>query len=119
MPNETRGGEAGAVSVVGAVDGTAALVDVNTGVAADAVGTIPAATGRRLLGFVAEESATVAAAAEIRLRHGSAAGVLIDIIKLAADGVDRRWWGPNGISVPNGVTIDWVSGQVDINLFYA
>lgn len=96
-----------------------ALVDVNDAVAADVALAIPAASGRRLLGYVAEETAAVAAAAEVRLRSGGVAGPLLAIVKLAADGTASAWWGPNGIAVDDGVSIDLVAGTVSINLFYS
>lgn len=96
-----------------------ALINVNSAVVADVPLALAAATGRRLLGFIAEESAGIAAAAEIRLRHGGVAGDLIEAIKLAADGLARGWWSTAGIAIPDGLSIDWISGQADINLFYS
>lgn len=114
MPNEYPAGQPLPVTLP-----DAALIDTNAAVAGDVAGAIPAAEGRRFLGYVAEETAAVAAAAEVRIRHGAVGGPVIAIVKLAADGVASAWYGPNGIAVPDGVSIDHVAGTADVNLFYA
>lgn len=95
-----------------------ASVYVNAAVTVDVALALAAATGRRLLGYMVEENAAVAAAAEVRLRHGGVAGDLLFPVILAADGVAQAWFGPNGIEIPNGLSIDHVAGAVHVTLFY-
>jgi hypothetical protein len=95
-----------------------ASIDARAGVAADVPLALPADAARRLLGYMVEEAAAVAAAAEIRLRHGGVAGDLLFPVILAADGVEAQWLGSNGVTTPNGVSIDHVAGTVNVTLFY-
>lgn len=102
----------------GTISQDAGLIYSNVAVTADVAGALAAAAGRRLLGFVVEENAAVAAAAEVRLRHGAIGGDLLFPIILVADATLDRWFGPNGIAIPDGLSIDWVSGSVAISIFY-
>jgi hypothetical protein len=95
-----------------------ASIDARAGVAADVPLALPALAEIRLIGYMVEEAAAVAAAAEIRLRHGGVAGDLLFPIILAADGVKTQWLGSNGVATPNGVSIDHVAGTVNVTLFY-
>lgn len=98
----------------------AASVDVNTAIAADVDAAVAAQAGLRLVGFAARESAGVAAVATFIIVHGAtgAAGTAVVPVELAADGSTREWFGPDGIACPNGISIDWIAGTVDVHLFY-
>lgn len=111
-------------SNIGGITGTgilvAASVDVNTAIAADVDAAVAAQAGLRLVGFAARESAGVAAVATFIIVHGAtgAAGTAVVPVELAADGSTREWFGPDGIACPNGISIDWIAGTVDVHLFY-
>lgn len=86
--------------------------------AADVQG-LAAAANLRLTGFSITEAAGVAAAAEVSLRHGTAAtDPEIIGVNLAADGSVRDFFGPDGIAVPNGVFVDMVAGTAKLTLFW-
>lgn len=111
-------------SNIGGITGTgimaAASVDVNAAVVADVDAAVPAATGLRLVGFAARESAATAAVATFIIVHGAtgAGGTAVLPVELKADESTREWFGPDGIAVPNGISIDWIVGTVDVHLFY-
>lgn len=97
----------------------AASVAVNTAIAADVDAAVAAAAGLRLVGFAARESASTAAAATFIIVHGAtAAGTKLIPVELAADQSTRDFFGPDGIACPDGISIDWIAGTVDVNLFY-
>ena len=97
-----------------------ASADFNAAVAADVDAAVAAATGLRLMGYSSIESALVPAVARLRIIHGATAagGVPIIDISLLAGGAANEWLGPDGIAIPNGLSIDQVSGTFDISLFY-
>lgn len=109
---------------VGGITGTGVMVaassDVNTAAAADVDAAIAAQAGLRLVGFAARESAAVAAVATFIIVHGATAagGALTIPVELAANGSTFEWFGPDGIAVPDGVSIDVVAGTADVTLFY-
>lgn len=86
--------------------------------AADVQG-LAAVANLRLMGFSITEAAATAAAAEVSLRHGTAAtDPEIIGVNLAADGSVRDFFGPDGIAVPNGVFVDMVAGTAKLTLFW-
>lgn len=95
---------------------SASITNIPTGTA-DAQG-IAGQANLRLLGFSINESAATAAAASLILRHGAAATdpEIMDLT-LAADGQTDRWFGPDGISIPNGLFVDRVSGETKLTLY--
>lgn len=109
---------------IGGITGTGimvgALSDVNAAVVADVDAAVAAATGLRLVGFACKESAAAAAVATFNIVHGATAagGTLVVPVELAANTSAGEWFGPEGIAVPNGISIDWVAGQIDLVLFY-
>lgn len=108
---------------IGGITGTgimvAASVDVNAAIAADVDAAVAAQAGLRLIGFATRESAATAAAATFIIVHGAtAAGTAVVPVELAANESAREWFGPDGIACPDGISIDWIAGTVDIHLFY-
>lgn len=99
---------------------TAASVDVNAAVVADVNAAVAAAAGLRLVGFNAQESAGTPAATAFKIVNGAtgAGGTVIAAVKLAASSSVTQWFGPEGIAADSGLSIDWVSGQVDVQLYY-
>jgi hypothetical protein len=72
-----------------------------------------AVTGRILYGF----SVDAAAAAVVEIRHGaSVAGPIVGTVRLAAAGADWRWYGPGGISCPDGIWVEVVSGTPSVSV---
>lgn len=109
---------------IGGITGTgihvAASVDVNSAIVADVDAAVAAVAGLRLVGFSCRESAAVAAVATFIIVHGAtgATGTAIVPVELSLNGSNFGWFGPEGIAVPNGISIDWIVGQVDVHLFY-
>ena len=99
---------------------TGSSVSVNAAIGADVNAAVAAAAGLRLMGFSAKESAGTPAAATFRIFHGAtvAGGTAVINQNFAASGSNTAWFGPDGINVPNGLSIDWITGQVDVELFY-
>ena len=95
----------------------AVQVDVNSAVVADVDAAVGAATGLRLIGFSARE--TAGATAQFHVVNGAtgAAGTKITRVNLAANESAREWWWP-GIDAASGISIDWVSGTIDIELYH-
>ena len=95
----------------------AALVDVNSAIVADVEPAVAASAGLRLMGFSAAE--TAGSTAKFRLINGAtvAGGVIVYVVTLAAS-ESRGEWFPDGIDCVNGISIDWVSGTVDVHVIY-
>lgn len=99
---------------------SAASVDVNDNITADVDAAVAAATGLRLMGFCAREMAGTPAAAKAKIVHGAtgAGGTVLVPITLAASQTLVVWFGDSGIACANGLSIDWVSGALDLELYY-
>lgn len=93
--------------------------DLNVAVTADVEPAVAAATGLRLMGWEAREAAAVGAAAAFNIVHGAtvAAGDKVVPVELAADESKGRWYGPDGLPFPDGVTIDHIAGEFEVTLF--
>ena len=91
---------------------------VNSGnsITSDQNAAIAAGTGLRLYGFSVMEDA--AGTASLRIMHGATvgAGTQVELISLVANESTADYWGPEGIAVPNGVSIDWISGSFKMSL---
>lgn len=98
---------------------TSILVDANPGITADVDAAVAAATGLRLVGWNIRESAASAAAASAKIVHGAtgAGGTVIAALEVAANGSKSQWLWP-GIDCASGLSIDHLSGTLDINLYY-
>lgn len=89
--------------------------DLNAGKSADVDAAVAAAAGLRLMGWVA----TSAAGAVLAIVHGATvvAGDAVIPINIAANGNPYEWY-PGGIPMPNGISLDRVSGTFDCTLLY-
>jgi len=98
----------------------ACSVDVNAAVTANVDAAVAAQAGLRLMGFSAKESAGIPAAATFTLVHGATVGGGTNVAyqNLALSGSNTEWFGPDGIACPDGISIDWLTGQVDVCIFY-
>ena len=98
----------------------AASVDVNASITADVEPAVAAATGLRLVGWSAKESAGSAAIAEADIMNGASqsGGTVVSSIAIAASRSEQAWYGPEGIDCANGITIDHIAGQLDIAIYY-
>lgn len=94
-------------------------VSVHDGIAADVPAAVGAEAGLKLVGFAARESAGVPAITKARILNGVtvAGGTEIVPITLPASGFATGWFWP-GIAADNGLTINWASGTMDLDLFY-
>lgn len=82
---------------------------------ASGVGDVAASKGT-LVGYSIRESATIAAAAVVVLRHGTlATDPVIASISLAADGIATA--SLPGIECPNGIFVDRESGETTVSLY--
>lgn len=71
-----------------------------------------------LAGFSVSETDGSAAAAEVAIRHGSASGAyLIPPMNLDANGFGFFWMGSKGISAPNGIYVDKISGTTTVTVY--
>jgi hypothetical protein len=86
--------------------------DVDSGIAA--------ANGLRLRGYSIAETAASAAAAEVKLHHGTTATgiLLVAPINLAADGHGGWHWGADGIACPNGIFVERIAGTTELVIYY-
>lgn len=119
-PEEQKGTSGAAhVRVVDSA-ATSASVDVNALIVANVDAAVAAATGLRLMGYSAKESAAVPAAATFIIVDGAtgAGGTAVVNVNLALSASETRWFGPDGISCANGISIDWLTGRFDVELFY-
>lgn len=100
--------------------GQAASYDVNAAVTADVDAAVAAASDLRLMGFAARESDGTPAVATFQIVHGAtgAGGDAIIPVELAASASTFQWFGPQGIAVADGISIDHVAGTVDVTIFY-
>jgi hypothetical protein len=86
---------------------------------ADSDALVAAADGLVLMGFTARDSNNAAAHAKIKnaAAGNAAAGTVVAVIGLPANGFARAWFGPEGIPCPDGVSIDWISGAPDVVVY--
>jgi len=85
---------------------------------ADAV--VAAQAGLRLMGYSSKESAGTPAAATFRIINGATGATAAPIVNVnhALSTSETAWFGPDGIACTAGLSIDWLTGQVDVVLFY-
>ena len=100
--------------------GQAASYDLNAAVTADVDAAVAAASDLRLMGFAARESAGSAAVATFDIVHGADADAddAIIPVELAANGSTYQWFGPQGIDVPDGISVLHGAGTFDVTIFY-
>lgn len=71
-----------------------------------------------LMGYSIRESATIAAAAVVVLKHGAdASGAPIATVSLVADGIAGATL--PAVSCPNGIFVDRESGETTVSLYTA
>lgn len=114
LPNGTPLGSNDAIPA--AVTPTA--VNAGASITADQNAAVGAAAGLRLYGYSVMEDAAVPASASLRIMHGITvgAGSQVEVISLTAGESTADYWGPEGIAVPSGVSIDWISGSFKMSL---
>ncbi|MGZ5029032.1 MAG: hypothetical protein ACXWAT_10150 [Methylobacter sp.] len=98
----------------------ASLVQNNDAIVADVNAAVAAQAGLRLMGYSAKESAGTPAAATFAIKHGATVAGGTDVVyqNFAASGSTLQWFGDSGIACPNGISLDWLTGQVDVAIFY-
>ena len=116
-PTEVTG-TGGAIRVT-SVSGPA-LLDSNLLIVADVDAAVAAATGLRLMGYSAKESAAAPAAATgvIDIGATAAGGTPVVNLNFAASGSSSAWFGPDGIDAAAGISIDWITGRFDCAIYY-
>jgi hypothetical protein len=95
---------------------TATAVSAGASIGADQNAVLAATVGLRLFGYSVREDA--GATAVVQIMHGATVGggVLVETISLGPLESTADYWGPEGVAVPNGVSIDWVSGSLKMSL---
>lgn len=96
----------------------AASVQVNLAIVADVNAAVAAVAGLRLMGYAVRE--TAAAVANVVIVHGATVGASTYLVpvKLAANESKVHNFGPDGLACPNGISIDWVAGTLDVIIYY-
>ena len=95
-------------------------VMVYASISADQNLIVAAADRLTLMGFSCRESAATASVATFRLMNGSiATGTVIVPIELGPNESRSDWYPPSGVDAQNGLSIDLISGTIDIAVFYS
>ena len=99
---------------------TPALVELNATVGADVDAAVAADANLRLIGYSIAESAGTPAIASCAIVNGAtgAAAGKVAYISLEAGCSQTVWMGPQGVTCPLGLSIDWIAGELDIVLYY-
>lgn len=74
-----------------------------------------------LMGFTCRESASSPGAAAFNIVDGAtgAGGAQVVPVELAANSSsERAWFGPDGIKMGDGISIDHVAGEFEVTVFY-
>lgn len=97
-----------------------ATYDLNTAVTADIDSAVNSTQGLRLMGFSCRESAGTPAVASFNIVNGSPAssGDQVILVELAANGSESKWFGPEGIDFQSAISINHLSGEFDVTIFY-
>lgn len=105
------------ISISGTGSSVGASTQVNTAITADVNAAVAAASNLRLLGFAARE--TAGATASFKIIHGATVGggTMLYPVNLTASQSMSEWFWP-GLNAANGLSIDMISGTVDLDLFY-
>lgn len=111
-------GTGGAIKTTSA--SAAASIDSNLLITANVDAAVAAATGLRLMGYSAKESAAAPAAATgvIVIGATGAGGTPVVNLNFAASESETVWFGPDGIDAAAGISIDWLTGRFDCQIFY-
>ena len=93
---------------------------VATNQTADVDAAVPARETLRIMGYSISESEAIPGAAELRIVDGATAAGATTIAAehLAGDESKTVWFGPRGVDARGGISIDMVSGNVDITIYY-
>ena len=92
------------------------LVDNNDAIVADVDAAVAASVGLRLIGWNA--LATVTGSFRIKNAATGAAGTRLASGGAVAGESIGEWYGPKGLPAPDGLSIDWILGTWDIDLYY-
>jgi hypothetical protein len=88
-------------------------------VTADVNALVGATLGLRIMGWSCKETAGVPAAATFRIMNGETvgAGTVVANVNLALSSSQTVWL-DNGVECPNGITIDFLTGQFDVTVYF-
>lgn len=96
----------------------AASTYYNAAVSADVDAAVAAGAGTRLMGFSCRETAGAVAVFKIVNGATGAGANKVQVVALAANESTGDWFGPQGIACASGISVDWVSGALEITLNY-
>lgn len=98
---------------------TPSRVKAFAAVGADQDAVFPASPNLRLFGWSVREVGAAVATGKIKnaATGAAAAATAVGEIGLAAAGEKDVWLGPNGILCENGISIDWLTGSFDIEIY--
>ena len=91
-------------------------IDHNDAIVADVDAAVVASAGLRLLGWNA--LATVTGSFRIKNAATGAGGTRLASSGAVAGTSIGEWYGPRGLPAPNGLSIDWILGTWDIELYF-
>jgi hypothetical protein len=91
-----------------------------SGLTGDVLLAVAANPRLRMLGWSIRESAGSAAVATVRIMRGAtvAGSTTIAFIELAANASAQEWYGPQGIEMQEGITVDHITGTIDLTIFW-
>lgn len=92
------------------------LVDNNDAIVADVDPAVAASAGLRLIGWNA--LAIVTGSFRIKNSATGAGGTRLASGGAVAGESIGEWYGPKGLPAPDGLSIDWILGTWDIDLYY-
>lgn len=95
-------------------------VDTNAAVTADIDAAISADPNLRLMGYSCRESAGAPAVAGFQIVNGATGNAANKVVEqeLAANESNTEWFGPDGIECPLGISVNFLAGEFDVDLFY-
>lgn len=94
----------------------ATAVNAGASVTADQNAVVPADPGLRLFGYSVMEDAGSSASFRIMEGPTAAGGTQVEPVSIVANESTADYWGPEGVLVAGGVSVDWISGSFKLSL---
>jgi hypothetical protein len=102
------------------LDNKPVLVEINAAVAADVDAAVAADSNLALVGFTWNETDGTPALCEFYIVNGPTGATATKVVYAGgvASSSGSEWFGDRGIPCPLGLSIDHVSGTINVSLFY-
>lgn len=96
-----------------------ASVSYHPDLAVDVNLAVPASVSLVLFGLVARESALIPGTSVFNIIRGAIGGGTVVVPgKVGIGEVRDSWYGPTGVGCADGISVDMVSGEVDLAIYY-